>query len=254
MWSKDALLNDFAIRCFRETADRDYILARLAYRAALIPQFLWSSLQCLEKYSKCILLLNRVKGKGVRHEVSEALKRMRESGPFEVPLSQQTKGFIRHLEENGAEYRYFEVSYWNTGHDIVKLDRSVWELRRYCQVLDYEIKTQTDSHSALAANLQRIRDGVTKHKKGTCILGGWLEQVEKNKGHSAREPLLWNNLYFGPSRRRKILIRSGIEAGNSPLYLHPEIIDDVAQYVYIPKPILAMWQSEAKKRKEDPGP
>src|SRR5713226_2384450 len=28
------------------------------YRAQLVPQFLWSSLQAIEKYLKCILLLN----------------------------------------------------------------------------------------------------------------------------------------------------------------------------------------------------
>jgi len=57
----DMLLNDFAIRCFRNTADRDYVHARLAFRARIIPQFLWSSLHCIEKYGKCILLLNRMK-------------------------------------------------------------------------------------------------------------------------------------------------------------------------------------------------
>lgn len=49
---RDALLNDFAIRSFRDTADRDYIHARLAYRAQLVPQFQWSALHCLEKYAK----------------------------------------------------------------------------------------------------------------------------------------------------------------------------------------------------------
>jgi hypothetical protein len=38
------LVNDFAIRSFRETADKDYIAARMAYRARLIQPFLWSAL------------------------------------------------------------------------------------------------------------------------------------------------------------------------------------------------------------------
>jgi len=33
------LVNDFAIRSFRETADKDYITARMAYRARLIQPF-----------------------------------------------------------------------------------------------------------------------------------------------------------------------------------------------------------------------
>lgn len=254
MWPPKFLINDFAIRCFRDTADRDYIHARLAYRADLIPQFLWSSLHCLEKYAKCILLLNRVRAIGLRHVVSESLERMALHGPFQIPLSANTKAFLKHLEENGAEYRYFEVSYWNTGHDIVKLDRAVWELRRYCQVLNHDVEVKGRTVSALQSNLERIKEAVTRNEKGTCVTGGWLEQVAKNKLHAAREPFLWNNLFFGPSRRRKIRIKSGFEAGNSPLHLNPEIIDDVAQYVHIPKDILKLWRTEAAKRKEEKQP
>ena len=54
----DILLNDFATRSFREIADCDYIAARLSYRAQLVPQFLWQSLQAIEKYLKCALVLN----------------------------------------------------------------------------------------------------------------------------------------------------------------------------------------------------
>ena len=60
---KKILINDFAIRSFRDIADYDYISARMAYRAKLLPQFLWLGLQAIEKYLKCILLLNRIKAK-----------------------------------------------------------------------------------------------------------------------------------------------------------------------------------------------
>jgi len=43
----DAALNSFAIRSFRDVADFDYIAARMAYRARLIPQFHWSALQAI---------------------------------------------------------------------------------------------------------------------------------------------------------------------------------------------------------------
>jgi hypothetical protein len=65
-----ALINDFAVRSFRDIADGDYIVARLAHRATLIPQFLWSSLQAVEKYLKGILLLNRVPHVKATHGVS----------------------------------------------------------------------------------------------------------------------------------------------------------------------------------------
>ena len=250
MRPRNALLNDFAIRCFRDTADRDYIHARLAYRAQLVPQFRWSALHSLEKYAKCILLLNRVKAKGVGHEVSGSLKRMKESGPYPISVSQQTDRFIDHLE-SGAQFRYFELSYSNTGRDVIKLDRAVWELRRYCQCLNYNITVNGRSISALDSNLQRLKDAVSKIEKDTCILGGWLEQVIKKKEHPAREPLLWQNLYFGPSKRKRILFADYFEAGNSPLYLHPEILDEVTQYVHLPKEIKNLWREELAKLKKN---
>ena len=44
----DPFINDFAIRSFRDTADEDYIAARMCWRAQLIPPFLWSTLQGIQ--------------------------------------------------------------------------------------------------------------------------------------------------------------------------------------------------------------
>ena len=58
-------LDDFAVRSFRDIGDGDYIAARMACRAQMVTQFLWSSQQAIEKYLKCILLLNRIKASKV---------------------------------------------------------------------------------------------------------------------------------------------------------------------------------------------
>jgi len=63
------LVNNFALRSLREIADKDYVHAELAYKSKLVPQFLWSSLHALEKYVKCILVLNRIDATRVKHEV-----------------------------------------------------------------------------------------------------------------------------------------------------------------------------------------
>ena len=73
--SLDVLLYDFAVRSFRDVADGDYIAARLASRAALVTQFLWASQQAVEKYLKCILLMNRVPAKNLQHDLIRALGR-----------------------------------------------------------------------------------------------------------------------------------------------------------------------------------
>lgn len=53
--SEAAWINDFAIKCFRDTGDGDYIAARLALKAGLATQAIWSGLQAVEKYLKCML-------------------------------------------------------------------------------------------------------------------------------------------------------------------------------------------------------
>lgn len=47
-----------ALRIFRDAADEDYVVARLAYKKMLGRQFLWSSNQAVEKYLKAASLCN----------------------------------------------------------------------------------------------------------------------------------------------------------------------------------------------------
>jgi HEPN domain-containing protein len=244
------LVNDFAIRSFRETADKDYIAARMAYRAQLIQPFLWSALHCLEKYVKGILVLNRVTAhKG--HSVLPGIEKMKQSGKFELDVGVDTVKFIKQLEDYGAEYRYYEVSYSTRPFDIVRFDRAVWELRRYCQPLDYDIDMNGKKVNFLKHELGRIHRAKAMHEKGTCVQGGALENIIKEKDHPAREALIWNNLYFGPSRRKSVKMRSNWESGNSPFFLHPEIIDEVVKYVYIPKSIIDGVRQFAKQKEAE---
>jgi hypothetical protein len=242
-------INDFAIRSFRETADKDYITARMAYRARLIQPYRWSALHCLEKYVKGILLLNRVNTKNLGHSVLPCIERMKRHGKFELDISADTAKFIKNLEDAGAEDRYYLVSYDIRPFDIGRFDRAVWELRRYCQPLDYEIIDRNGKTvTRLAHELGRIHRAKEKHEKGTCITGGILERIIGNRDHPAREALIWNNLFFGPSRRKAVKMRPDWEAGNSPFFLHPEIIDEVLKYVQIPGNIAEGVRQFAKQK------
>lgn len=228
--SMDVLLNDFATRSFRETADKDYIAARMAFRARLIQPFLWSSLHCLEKYVKGICLFNRIEANR-GHTVFDGIKRISESGKFSIDLNIGAQKFIESLEEQGAKYRYYETSYFAEDLDLLRLDCAVSEIRRYCKPID------CINMNIMHSELNRIQNAKENNKKETCIVGGFLEKVVDDKNHPAREALIWNNLYFGPSLRKSIKIRSYMEAGNSPFFLFPEIIDEVEKYVFIPKDI-----------------
>lgn len=246
----DILLNDFAIRSFRDTADRDYIHARLAYRARLVPQFQWSALHCLEKYAKGILVLNRVPAKKIKHEVTGALRLLAKQAKFKVVLSEAAMKFIERLE-SGAEFRYFEVSYFNQRYDIAYLDLAVSELRRYCQVLDFEVETRSGSRNLLHPMLERIRHAAEKSPRDTCIMGGWLEKVINDKQHSAHAALVWQNLYFGLSNRRRVKLLPFLEAGNAPLYNHPEILDEVLKYIYMRRDVAEAWRQELAARMKE---
>ena len=243
------LVNDFAIRSFRETADKDYITARMAYRARLIQPFRWSALHCLEKYVKGILLLNRVDARNLGHSVLPGIKRMKEHGKFELDISAGTAEFIKNLEDDGAEDRYYLVSYDIAPFDIARFDRAVWELRRYCQPLDYKsVDMNGQTVNLLLDELDRVHRAKEKHEKGTCITGGVLENIVEKKDHPAREALVWNNLFFGTSRRKAVKMRPDWEAGNSPFFLHPEIIDEVIKYVNIPNHLAEGVRQFAKQK------
>ena len=92
--SIDAELNDFAIRSFRNIADGDYIAARMACRARLAVQFLWSSQQAIEKY---ILLLNRIPACNIKHDLTNALQKINNSKKIPLELTAPTKKFIDYV-------------------------------------------------------------------------------------------------------------------------------------------------------------
>jgi len=170
--SLDVLINDFAVRSLRETTDKDYVHARLAYRSRLIPQFLWSSLHCLEKYTKCILVLNRIDTQKMRHEVEAGLIKLQSYGKFQIDLSTRATTFVKRLEE-GARFRYYEMSYFSEELDLPELDRTVWELRRYCQTIGLRLGSQWLPRESTRCKCCAHSRGATRWRKGNLHLR-WL--------------------------------------------------------------------------------
>ena len=245
---KDAQINNFAIRSFRNTADRDYIHARLAYKARLIPQFQWSALHCLEKYSKCIMLLNRIDGKSVRHEVTPAIEKINLQNRVHIELSEQTDDFIKHLE-SGARFRYLEVSWSNRKLDIARLDRAVWEIRRYCQPLWGISEDDGSRKKYYKLRIESLR-GIQKITNANSrIMGGVLERILKDKNNPSREGLIYKNLFYSTSSRKKVVIRDSFSAENAPLWLEPELLNEITKYIYFPKSLQAPYLELISKRK-----
>ncbi|MFL1806033.1 HEPN domain-containing protein [Plesiomonas shigelloides] len=246
MSHSDILLNDFAIRSFRDTADCDYIAARLSFRAQLVPQFLWQSLQAIEKYIKCILVLNRVKSPK-SHNLSKLLSEFEKTGKFDIHLSEETRTFIQYLDKY-ARFRYYEVPFYSLGNEIFQLDAAVWELRRYARVLDYNIKLPSNKEvNLLSAELKRNKQAETRSPQEFSIIGGHLEHVIEKTDHPSREGLIWINRHYGTQSKEPVSFTQYTTSGNSPLSLHPEILDEVIKYVYLPKDVINAYKELAQQ-------
>ena len=245
---KEILINNFATRSFRDVADYDYIAARMAYRAKLVPQFLWSSLQAIEKYLKCILLLNRIKARSVGHDLDACLRLLEKHAPFELRLQTPSRELIEHLDTYGR-FRYLETPFHVMGLEIMQLDMAVWDIRRYCRVLDYEIRLLNGEKKAmLDVEIRTIEHSESKPPQAFGIIGGALEKIIADKAHPAREPLLWQNLFFGQRARKRVRLRRYMQSTNSPLSMHPEILDDVLQFVFLPKDVINAYRQSATQQ------
>lgn len=245
----DRRLNDFAVRSFRDIADGDYIAARMACRADLVPQFLWSSQQAIEKYLKCTLLMHRVRAK-VGHDINAALK-LTEKLPFEVRLSKRSRDFIEHIDRNRMS-RYLEMSWDLHGHALIALDLTVWELRRYCQSLVLHSKNVMPYElDMLAEARKQVEESVAEKAVGFCIPGGALERIVDAKHHPAREPLLWQNMLFGVRKRRHVRAKFFMHGSNAPLYLFPDMLDELLKYVHMPKDMETAYRQHLAKVRMD---
>lgn len=247
----DRRINDFAIRAFRDMADRDYLIARLACRSDLIPQFLWSAHQAIEKYLKCILLLNRIRAKNVRHDIKEALNLL-EKLTFKVDLCDRSKKFIDHVATYG-EYRYLDVSTFAIGHVLVDLDLATWELRRYCQVLNVFGKRLIPvEQQMLDFALEELRLSSSSPRHTFRIPGGYLEKVLADPKHPARDALVWHNPSYGVRNRKTVKVRNVMQGFNAPLYLFPDMLDELLKYVFIPTGHQNAWREHLRALRADP--
>lgn len=242
-----AFLNDFATRSFRDIADQDYIAARLSYRYGLYSQFHWQSLQALEKYLKAILLYNRIEAKNINHNLDVAISHTPKL-PFQIVTSQPTDDFIKHLS-NFGRFRYLESSYFIHGPKLVELDRAVWEIRRYCTFLNYDVKlADGEIRHMLDVEIQKINNSTKQQPQKFKIFGGYLEKIVENRSHISRTALLWQNGFFGSGARKTVTVPTPFQAVNSPLSLHPEFINEVLKYVHLPKEVEKAYREAAKRK------
>ena len=138
MKNSKVYINDLATRSFRDVADKDYIAARLCYRNDLMLQFLWMSQQAIEKYLKAILLYNHQSTKKLGHKLEKAIERINKIENFRFNIDERAIKFIKYLDQQGVN-RYLELAHYTIGRELLDLDHAVWQIRRYCKVMNYSV-------------------------------------------------------------------------------------------------------------------
>lgn len=220
--SQQMILNDFATRIFRCQADFDYISARSNFRMQLRQQFLWSALQCIEKYLKAILLYNgksalylpdedsKKKKESFGHNLRQLLSAIQRIELFDLDLTDADFMFIEYLSDQGNN-RYISTEAYNTPSGLSDLDGLVWRLRRYCRHFSgFGLGYKEPMPGLRDAQIKSISNPTRKQNPHKFRLhAGELEKIlKKPASDPARKALVWANLYYGGKRRISITYRS----------------------------------------------
>lgn len=245
--TEHANINQFAIRCFRDTGDGDYIAARLAMRSRLAGPFLWSAEQAVEKYLKGILMLNRKKTGDLSHDTRKALNRISSTLPFKIKLSEGEQAVFNHIAEWDGD-RYLIASFTLLDIEVLQLDKLVWTLRQYCTPLDVMHYADTPSEKVLLDKVSSLEAGLNGPAKAGHIAGGVLENILADKKHPAHDALVWKNLRYSMITRNRVGFTKGFQAVNSPLWLNPELADEAAKWMRIPREIVNAAHDLFKER------
>lgn len=196
-------INDFARRSFRDMADEDYIMARLALRNRLIPQFIWASQQAIEKYLKAMLLFHRSPCKLSNHDLMPLLEQSRSIPGLGWVPSKDLRCFVKYLDIHNP-IRYLEGGYHARGKMLLGLDDAIWDIRRFC--MPPERNSQTDRSEPAPPSPSDKFD----------LFGGELERIAASKDHPARLALVWKNLRSGYGARKHVKLADWHTGVNAP--------------------------------------
>ena len=229
----ELLLNDAARRSFRDMADQDYLSARLCYKHKLNFQFLWLSQQAVEKYIKAILLYNRVPVLKLNHNLNKGLAKIKEIPYLELDLDVKSERFIDYLNEQGPN-RYFQNSMYTEGFEILSLDRTIWELRRYCKPLNYSITNpKGEVIEMLEHELSSIKNSKSRPYHTFKLFGGYLEKRLKDNKFNQGDILTWKNLFFGRNKKNAIRIGRSMHVTHPTHYMHPNATEMLSRFFKI---------------------
>ncbi|MEO1798153.1 MAG: hypothetical protein AAFR53_14260 [Pseudomonadota bacterium] len=214
---------------FRDPADEDYLAARIMARRKLIYPFYWNALQCLEKYTKCALILNGHSAKKIGHKITQSHEILKNisGGLLDADYtkveslasksvwngSPSTSEFFSRVENMGNpdnRYRGGSVHiYWS---DLHIFDEIAFRLRRICFPLKMKFsESKRTYYDELLANPR-----AQPHPEFSFLKSS--DSKEARKANLAA--LAWRNFAYFPDRSVRVnSVNGGMSIVNSPVHL-----------------------------------
>ncbi|WP_457789614.1 hypothetical protein [Pseudomonas sp. PL-6] len=183
----------------------------------------------------------------IGHDISKALTLIEKELGFDIPLTLPQKEVFILIAEWDSD-RYFLNPVGVKGNELHYLDQMVWRIRQYCQPLDVVHYADEPSRAVLEQNVKVIQERELTAPREGALAGGRLEKMLVDKNDPARPALVWKNLMFSTSTRKKVNRRNHMHVSNAPMWLEPDLIDDVAKLLKVPKPIQEEYRQLARRR------
>jgi hypothetical protein len=102
----------------------------------------------------------------------------------------------------------------------------------------------------LDAALDELRASGANPRHTFKIPRGYLEEILAKPKHPARDALVWHNPCYGVRSRKTVKVRDVMQAFNAPLYLFPDMLDELLAYVFVPQ--VDAWREHLRKIHADP--
>ncbi len=220
-------------------ADRDYLAARVTWRARLPEQFLWNALQSLEKQFKAILVLNERSARGLGHNIERGLERACAIPDLRLDPPKVVRDFVSYLNRHGQN-RYLERPFYVRGSELVELDRAFWHFRRYCQDFRATARYLKKSEDEwLALHHKWFTDPAHKERPHKFrMMGGYLESVlEGKRGTEQYQALVWKNIFYGRRNKTRVELPGFGWSANPAHVRHPELFDELSKILDFPKDV-----------------
>ena len=93
----------------------------------------------------------------------------------------------------------------------------------------------TPSEKVLLDNISRVEVNLNGPAKAGHLPDGVLEKILADKKHPAHGALVWKNLRYSLITRNRVGFAKGFQGVNAPLWLNPELADEAAKWMSIPK-------------------